>query len=367
MLRTNSGLWQDKNPAPPQESQSLRRQLNARRLGQNRTFSQCLRALVFAVAVIPVVAGAQQTPRVYRVALVYTTSPVSELSGPEPVHPGARAFVHGLRNLGYVEGQNLVLERRSAEGKFERFPEIIRGLVSSKMDVIVTLANPATRAAKAVTQTIPIIMVAGGDPVEEGLVQSLARPGGNITGLTVDTGPELVGKRLQLLNEILPAGSRVMFLASGDEVKAEGKQIIAAATKLRLRLLFAEHAPTEYGEAFAHIARERPDALLVAQSAQNFGYRQQIVDFAAKNRLPAMYANREFADLGGLIAYGVEIVEITRRTVQYIDKILKGANPATLPVERPTKFELVINLKTAKTLGLTIPPSLVQQADHIIQ
>jgi putative ABC transport system substrate-binding protein len=159
-----------------------------------------------------------------------------------------------------------------------------------------------------------------------------------------------------------------MFLASKEEVEAEGKQIAeAASSKLGLRLLFAEHAPTEYTAAFAHIARERPDALLIAQSAQNFGYRQQIVDFVAKQRLPAMYPEREYAEAGGLIAYGVAIAYISRRAVEYIDRILKGANPATLPVERPNKFELVINLKTAKILGVTVPPLLVQQADHIIE
>ena len=331
------------------------------------TGSQLLRALVLALVAMPVAAGAQQATRVYRVALVYTTSPASELAGPEPVHPGARAFVHGLRELGYVEGQNLILERRSAEGKFERFPEIIRELVSTRMDVIVTMANPATRAAKAVTQTVPIVMIASTNPVEAGLVESFARPGGNVTGLTVDAGPEITGKRLQLLKELLPRISRVIFLASKDEVEAEGKTAEAATSKLGLRLLFAEHAPTQHAEAFAHIRQERPDALLVAQSAQNFGNRQQIVDFAAKMRVPTMYPAREYVDVGGLIAYGVNFDDLSRRLVQYIDRVLKGANPASLPVERPNKFELVINLKTAKALGLTIPPLLVQQADHIIE
>ena len=216
---------------------------------------------------MPVAAEAQQATKMYRVALVYAMSPVSELTGPEPVHPGARAFVHALRDLGYVEGQNLILERRSAEGKFERFPEIIRELISNKADVIVTLANPATRAAKEATQTVPVVMV-GSNPVEAGFVQSLARPGGNITGLTVDTGPENVGKRLQLLKELFPRVSRVAFLASKDDVAAEGKQSAEAATRLGFRLLFTEHSPTQYAEAFARIARQRPDALLVAQSSQ---------------------------------------------------------------------------------------------------
>lgn len=219
------------------------------------TGRELFRMLVLVLVAMPLTAGAQQATRVYRVALVYAASPVSELAGPEPVHPGARAFVHALRDLGYVEGQNLILERRSAEGKFERFPEIIRELVSTKVDVIVTFANPAIRAAKAVTQTVPIVMIASRNPVEAGLVESFARPGGNITGLTVDTGPEMVGKSLQILKDLLPRISRVIFLASKDEVEAQGRQTAEAATSMGLKLLFAEHAPTIRGGLRPHRPR----------------------------------------------------------------------------------------------------------------
>ena len=334
------------------------------------TDHQLLGAVFLGLVAMPVTGEPQQatTTRVYRVALLFTASPASELTGPEPVHPVARAFVHGLRDLGYVEGQNLVLERRSAEGRFERLPEIIQTLVSTKVDVIVTFANPVTRAAKDVTRAVPIVMGSSANPVEEGLVQSLARPGGNVTGLTVDAGPEITGKRLQLLKELLPRISRVAFLMSKKEVEAEGKQSAQAATsKLGLRLLFAEHTPTQYAEAFDLIARERPNALLVAQSAQNFANRHLIVEFAAKRRLPAIYPVRDFVDVGGLMAYGVDVADLSRRAVQYIDRILKGESPANLPIQRPTKFELVINLKTAKTLGLTMPLSLLRQADYIIE
>jgi putative ABC transport system substrate-binding protein len=324
-------------------------------------------ALFLALIALPIATNAQET-RAYRVALVFSTSPMSELTGADPAHPLAKAFVRGMRDLGYVEGQNLVLERRSAEGKFERFPEIFRELVTSKVDVIVTFSSPLARAAKDVTQTVPIVMGVSGNPVEEGLVQSLAHPGGNITGLTIDGGPEIAGKRLQLLKELLPRISRVAVLASRDELATEGSQgTETAASRLGLKLLVAKHTPTQYEDAFALIARERPGALLVAQSAPNYANRRQIVDFVARSRLSAMYPNREFVDIGGLISYGPEVAVLAGRAAQYVDRILKGENPANLPVERPTKFELVINLQTAKTLGLTVPASLRLQASQIVE
>ena len=332
------------------------------------TRRKLLCALFFALVAIPVAAQAQQATKVYRVAIVFHTSPTSEVTGAEPVHPLARAFVQSIRALGYVEGQNLILERRSAEGKVERLPEIFRELVANKVDVIVTVTNTLTRAARDVTQTVPIVMTTSSNPVEAGLVQSLARPGGNITGLTLDAGPEIVGKRLQLLKELLPGISRVALLGFEENLEAEGKQSAeAAASKLGLRLLFLRPTPTQYVDAFQLITQEHPGALMVPPNGPNFANRRLIVDFAAKNRLPAMYPNREFVDVGGLIAYGMSSTELFRRAAQYVDRILKGANPADLPIERPTKFELVINLKAARILGLTIPRSLLLQADHIIE
>lgn len=323
--------------------------------------------LLGGVAVWPSAARAQQVQKTHRVGLIFTTSPISEMVGPDPIHPLARAFVHTLRDLGYVEGRNFALERRSAEGKFDRFPEIIRELVSIKADVIVTLTPAMTRAAREVTQTTPIVMLAG-NPVEEGLVESLARPGGNITGLTHLTGLENNVKRVQVLKELLPGLSRVAYLQSKAEMLGEHERMVEIiARDLGVKGLFAEHMPSDYTGAFAFIERERADALVVAPSAANYANRRLIVEFAAKNRLPAVYADPAFVKAGGLIAYGADFADLFRRLAGYVDRILKGAKPADLPVERPTKFQLTINLKTAKALGLEVPPTLLARADEVIE
>jgi putative ABC transport system substrate-binding protein len=327
-----------------------------------------LASLALGLLLAPISSHAQQAGKVYRVGLIVTTSPVSEMAGPEPVHPPTRAFLHTLRSLGYVEGQNLVFERRSAEGKFERFTEIVAELVRLKTDVIVTVSTPLAQAAKQVTTIVPIVMARSDSPVEAGLVASLGRPGGNITGLTTKTGPEIEGKRLELLKDALPKISRVAYLRmKTDWAGPSGKSVKAAAKALNVTLLHAEHTPNEYAGAFAVIARQRPDALLVTDSAPAFAHRRLIVEFAVKNRLPGMYGWRELVEAGGLMSYGVSISDLFRRAAGYVDKILKGAKPADLPVEQPTKFELVINLKTAKALGLTIPPSVLVRADEVIQ
>jgi putative ABC transport system substrate-binding protein len=289
------------------------------------------------------------------------------MAGSDPVHPMARSFVQGLRALGYLQGQNLVLEHRSAEGKFERFPEIMRELVLSKVDVIVTVTNPMTQAAKDVTSTVPIVVAYSVSPVEHGLVQSLSRPGGNVTGFTMNVGSEIPGKQLQLLKELLPRMSRVAFLHSKEQ-EAEGVQSgEAAARELGIKLLPAQHTPTDYTDAFALIAREHPDALVVSASAVNVANRRLIVEFAAQRRLPAMYATREFVSAGGLISYGVDFADLFRRAAGYVDRILRGAAPRDLPVEQPTKFDLVINVKTAMALGLDVPPTLLALADEVIE
>jgi putative tryptophan/tyrosine transport system substrate-binding protein len=323
--------------------------------------------LIGGAAGWPLVARAQQTGRVYRVALVFTTSPVSEMAGPDPIHPLARSFVQGLAALGYLQGQNLALEPRSAEGKFERFPAIIRELVALKVDVVVTVANPLTQAAKEVTTTVPIVMAYSVSPVEHGMVQSLNLPGGNVTGLAMNVGTEIPGKQLQLLKELLPRISRVAFLHSKEQ-EAEGVQIgEAAAQKLGITLLPAEHTPTDYTDAFAFITREHPDALVVGASAVNVANRHLIVDFASRMRLPAMYATREFVSIGGLISYGVDFHDLFRRAAGYVDRILRGAKPADIPVEQPAKFALVINIKTAKSLGLDMPDKVLALADEIVE
>jgi putative ABC transport system substrate-binding protein len=331
------------------------------------TRRQFIALLGGAAAAWPLGARAQHTRQVYRLGLVFTTSPVAEMAGPDPIHPLARTFVHTLRTLGYLQGQNLVLEARSAEGQFERFSEIIRELASLKVDAIVTVANPMTQAAKDLTGTIPIVMAYSVSPVEQGIVESLNRPGGNVTGLAMNVGSEIPGKQLQVLKELLPRISRVAFLHSKEQ-EAEGVQNGEdAARHLGITLLPAEHTPTDYTHAFALITREHPDALVVGGSAVNVANRHLIVDFATQRRLPAMYATREFVSIGGLISYGVDFHDLFRRAAGYIDKILRGAKPADLPVEQPTKFDLVINAKTARTLGLEIPPTLLALADEVIE
>jgi len=321
-------------------------------------------ALLGGVSVWPVEAHAQHPNKVHRVGLIFTSSKPSEMAG----QPADRMFVHTLRDLGYVEGSNLVLERRSAEGKYERFSEIVRELVSFNADVIVTSTNPMTRAAKEVTRTTPIVMAASADPVGDGLVQSLARPGGNITGLTLATDNDIVAKRIQLLKEIVPTMSRLVFLQSKAELLPALEQAARSASQhFGVTLVVAEASPTDYADAFALIEREKPDALLVSASAGNLSNRGIIVEFAARHRLPAMYVFREYVAAGGLAAYGVDVIDLFRRAAGYVDKILKGANPGDLPVEQPTKFQLLINLKTANALGLTIPPTLLALADELIE
>ena len=312
------------------------------------------------------VAFAAHAQKVYRIGYVMSTAPVSEAT--TTGEPTLSILLAALRARGYVEGKNLVMEWRSAEGKFERFPEIMRELISLKVDVIVSVTNPSTLAAKNATRTVPIVMLASVDPVENGLVQSLARPGGNVTGLTVDTGPENLAKQLQLLKEIIPGMTRVAYLVSKEQWQLQWKESIQpASAALGVEVLLAAHTPTNYADAFALISRERPHALLVALNPQNFVNRKLIIDFAAKNRLPAAYPMRDFGEAGGLIAQGVDLGDIARRTAGYVDRILKGAKPADLPIERPTKFDLVINLRTAKSLGISIPQSLLVRADHVIQ
>jgi putative ABC transport system substrate-binding protein len=328
-------------------------------------------ALLGAAAAWPVAPHAQQVGKAHRIGLVFATSPVSDMVGSDPIHPLARAFVHGLRDLGYVEGCNLVLERRSAEGRFERSPEIMRELIASNVDVIVSSNNVITEAAKSVTRTIPIVMPAAGDPVGTGLVTSLARPGGNITGFSLSVGNDVAGKRLQLIKELLPKASRVAWLrpiAGYRDTPAEGWQLIeGAGRELGVTLLLAEHTPTDFADAFALIRRERPDAVLVSLSSGSYQNRKSIVEFVAHQRLPAMYSSADFMDTGGLISYGAEMADLFRRAAGYVDKILKGTRPGDLPIEQPTKFELKINLKTARALGLTIPPSLLARADEVIE
>ena len=282
-------------------------------------------------------------------------------------------FLHGLRDLGYVEGRNIVIEYRDAEGKVERFPALAAELVTLKVDVIVTAGGtPAALAAKQATRTLPIVFAGVGDAVTDGLVTSLARPGGNVTGASV-LAPELVVKCLEQLKQAVPGVSRVAvlwhpgFLPERTE-RDRLKGAEAAARSLGVRLQFVEaRGPADFDRAFSDMTRARAGALTVFSSNMFFGERRRLVDLAAKNRLPAVYTLREFVDAGGLMAYGPNAADLFRRAAVYVDKILKGAKPGDLPVEQPTKFELVINLKTAKALGLTIPPSVLARADQVVE
>lgn len=311
----------------------------------------------------PLTADAQQTRRQYGVGYLTTAG----LTTGSHLHA---AFRQGLRELGWVEGQNIVIDHRRAEGKFERLPGLAADLARLEVDVIVATTTQAALAAKNATRTIPIITVAIGDPVATGLVTSLARPDGNITGLTFMMGPEMGGKLLQLLKEAVPQASRITALWNPtDPMHALLlREAENGARKLQVQLqpIAARDLDSLEG-AFAAIARERPDALLIVPGPLFFFQRGRVLDFAAKNSLPAMHGSRESVEKGGLMAYGPDLVDLFHRAAIYVDKILKGAKPADLPIQRPTKFDFVINLKTARALGLTIPPSVLLRASQVIE
>ncbi len=321
-----------------------------------------LLALVLALFLAPLAADAQLPAKVPRIGFLSSLSPTDAA-------PYLDAFRQGLHELGYVEGQNIVIEYRFAEGRPERLPALAAELVRLKVDVIVATSPPAPEAAKQGTSTIPIVVAATGDPVAEGLVASIARPGGNITGLA-SMSPEVVGKQLELLKEVAPKVSRVAVLQNPSSHghppilrQAEGP---ARALGVQLHILQAR-TPAEIDAAFAAMRGQRAGGVLVLRDPLFIAQRTQIAALAAKSRLPAVYGNREYAEAGGLMAYGASGRHMFRRAATYVDKILKGAKPADLPVEQPTRFELVINLKTAKALGLTIPPSVLVRADQVIQ
>jgi putative ABC transport system substrate-binding protein len=274
-----------------------------------------------------------------------------------------------LGELGYVEGQTIALEVRWAEGRYERLPELVAEMVRLKVDVMVAATTPGALAAMKATTTIPVVVVAAGDPVGSGLVASLARPGGNLTGLSL-MNPEISGKRLQLLKEVVPKVSRIAVLTNpGLPIHALiWKETQEAARKLGVQLQALEVRRAEDFEgAFRAMTRGRAGALLALDDPLTVGYRSQIVALAARSRLPAMYGFREFPDDGGLMSYGTNLPDLYRRSATLVDKVLKGAKPADLPVEQPTRFELVINMKTAKALKLTFPPSILTRADQVIQ
>jgi ABC-type uncharacterized transport system substrate-binding protein len=311
---------------------------------------------------VSVIADAQQPKKVPRIGFLIGSSPAA-------IAARIEAFRQGLRDLGYVEGKNIVIEWRYAEGKLDRLPALAAELVRLKIDIIVTGAPATTRAAKEATVTIPIVMAQDTDPVANGFVASLARPGGNITGLST-LAPELSGKQLELLKETVPRLSRMAVLGNstlpGNAQALKEMELAAGAFKVQLQYVDVLDLK-DIETAFRAVSKGRADAVLVLGNPIFLSQRIQITDLAVKSRLPAIYERPEYVDDGGLMTYGVNINELYRRAATYVDKILKGAKPADLPVEQPKKFELIINLKAAKQIGLTIPPSMLARADKVIK
>jgi len=332
---------------------------------ENSTMRLCTIGLVatLALLVAPLAAQAQQRAKVPKVGWLSdglrgsTTSSLHE------------AFLHALRDLGYVEGQNLVMERRDAEGNLARLPDLAAQLVGLKVDVIVTLGVPGTRAAMQATTTIPIVMAESGDPVGTGLVASLARPGGNVTGLST-MGADIPGKQLQLLKEAAPQIARVAVLYNptfaADVLGVREAQAAGPALGLTIVPLEARTSD-ELDDQLAVMARVHAEALLTFGDSFTMAHQRRLLDFAATHQVPAIYAWRESVDAGGLMSYGPSLRDFYRHAATYVHKIVQGTKPADLPVEQPTKFELVLNLKTAKALGLTIPPTLLVLADEVIR
>jgi putative ABC transport system substrate-binding protein len=324
---------------------------------------RALLRLPVALLAAPFAAEAQQAAKVVRIG--YLSAPTRE-----SVEHVLQVFVRALRDLGWVEGQNLIIEYRWAEGKTERLPALAAELVQRKVEVIVAPAASAAVAAKNATSSIPIVMIFPIDPVETKLVASLARPGGNVTGTTFTPTPEIFGKQLELLKEAIPHASRVAVLSNPRDASSQrsllNKEVAGAAQSLRVRLQYLDaRGPEEFDAAFAAMARERADGLLVLGGF--LVHRARLAGLAIKHRLPTMYGFGEYVAAGGLMAYGVNMSAFVGRAAVFVDKILKGAKPADLPVEQPTKFELAINLKTAKALGLAIPQSLLLRADQVIE
>jgi ABC-type uncharacterized transport system substrate-binding protein len=308
-------------------------------------------------------ADAQQQAKIPRIGFLTGGSPSS-------IAARIEAFRHGLRELGYVEGKNIIIEWRFADGNLERLPEFAAELVRLKVVVIVTGGPQATRPVKEATSTIPIVMAQDGDPVGTGFVASLARPGGNITGLT-SLAPELSGKRLELLKEIVPKLSRVAVMGTstnpGNAQALRETELAAEALGVKLHYLDVL-SPKDIESAFRAAVKGRADAVLfLVAGTVAAAHRKQITELAVKNRVPAIYNRAEFVEAGGLVIYGVNLTDLDRRAATYVDKILKGAHPADLPVEQPKKFEFIINLKAARQIGLTIPPNVLARADRVIR
>jgi putative ABC transport system substrate-binding protein len=303
----------------------------------------------------PLLAPAQKPGQVYRVGYLAIRPTIDE------------AFREVLRQLGYVEGHNLVLEGRFAQGQYERLPDLAAELVRLGVDVIVTISTPAALAAQHATTTLPIVMAGVSDPVERGLIASLARPGGNLTGITNNPGPGFTAKQLELLKDAAPTIARVGVFWDSTFLHEGFSEAQRAAQALGMTALSADVKDGQFDTLFAAMLEARAEALLVYPIAQNWVHTQRIVDFATAHRLPTLFGERIYVEAGGLMSYWASWADMRRRAAAQVGKILKGTKPADLPVEQPTKFELILNLKTAKTLGMTVPPSLLLLADEVLQ
>lgn len=357
-MRYSETLWNRQGRAGSIHSQ-CRWQLG----GRMNTRRRLVLALMAGALGSPFASFAQQPAKTARIGFLHPASP-------HGAEIRLQAFRDGLRELGYVEGKNLQLEVRWAEGKLERLPTLAAELVQAKVDVIVAATSPAVVAAREATRTVPIVMPLSSDPVGDGLVASLARPGGNITGLSL-MAPELGPKRLELLQELLPKVSHAVAVLwnpayVGMRARFEEAQVAAPAVGLTVRSVEVRDT-RELDAAFEAIIREHPDALLLLVDPFTISQRARIVAFAAEQRLPAIYESSDFADVGGLISYGPNAQDLYRRAATYVDKILRGAKPADLPIEQPTKFELVVNMRAAKALGIKFPDSILLRADKVIE
>lgn len=323
-----------------------------------------------AVVVAPHIAEAQRPRKMTRLGILAEGSARSDIEGPIPKAAAVRELLARLRELGHRYGENLVTEPRSAEGKIERFAELASDLVRANTDVIVVTSNRGALAVKQATSTIPVVMAGISDPVNFGLVTTLAHPGGNITGVALDTGPELAAKRLELLKELAPNLRRVVYFIPTRVwlERTGGKVVLAAAAGLGITLVpVVVTTREELNQSSTVLQNPRADALLVEGYIFAWTERRAFADFALGHRLPAMFANREIAEAGGLISHATDFNAVYRRAADYVDRIIRGAKPAELPVEQPSTFNLTINLKTARALGLTIPPSLLLRADQVIE
>jgi len=323
-------------------------------------------ALIAAVA-FAVPAYAQKT-KVHRVAFIAGLSPLSEFKGPDPINPAARAFVHGLRDLGYVEGRNLVLDFYTLEGRNERIPEVVANIVRSKADVIFTGSQIVVERYLKETASIPVVTAATWSLVQPGVVQSLARPGGTVTGIIFDVDVGVEAKRMELLREVMPHVNRVAYLGTlAIWESPAGKSVIDAARRLGVTLVHAAYVGSDIQAAAAIIESEAPDAVFVPAGATSYGNRQRIGQFVSGKRLPCIAGFKEIIEYGCLMSYGVDTNDLMRRAAGYVAKILEGAKPGELPILQPTKFELIINLKEAKALGLKIPQTVLLRADRVIE